>query len=123
MGGERETVSTQKVIEKGVSHVVGSIRYHESGGEVHFHDDANHLKVAVPAATWMAAFQKMQANLPSSRQFVDPVRKTVLYVTLRVKPKKPKKEVPRVFAALCIKGGVEIDVEYDALHKFTYGTK
>lgn len=122
MGGEREVSVQQKESTKTGVVTVGGIRIHEKAGEIHFHDDANKLKVAIPAAVWMAAFQVMEADLPAKRQFVDPERKTVLYVSLSVKPKKPKDGVtPKAIATLRIKGGVDVDAEFALLHKFTFG--
>ncbi len=45
MGGERETNVKSTPSAKSGSTEVGSIRIHESGGEVHFHDDKRKLKV------------------------------------------------------------------------------
>lgn len=70
MGGEREDkIETPAakapeiggVLETGTRPVdLGDyqrIRFHESGGEVHFHDDDRGLKCALPVARWHNLFQ------------------------------------------------------------------
>lgn len=58
---------------------VQKVRMHESGGEYHFHDDDNKLKVAVPVAHWQAALRSLgqQAGV---RYFYDHASSTVLIV-------------------------------------------
>jgi hypothetical protein len=122
MGGERETTSPQKVTTKGKTHTIGTVRYHEEDHQIHFHDDVNGLKVTIPAAQWLQAYQEMETHLPARKHFLDPQRKTVLYVHLKLTPKKPKKDItPKVTATFSIHGNTEIDPEYEALRKFTYG--
>jgi hypothetical protein len=122
MGGERETVSPQTVVEKGETKVVGKVRYHEQSGEIHFHDDDNGLKVAIPSAAWMAAFQVMEQTLPAktSRQFVDPQRGTILFVKMGVKKPKKSKKKPRMVTTLRLQS-MDVDEGFAALRQFTYG--
>jgi hypothetical protein len=68
---------------------VGQVRFHESGGEVHFHDDANGLKVAVPVSTWYKTWQELSNGLAKSAELVDPARKTMVAVTIKGGKRKP----------------------------------
>lgn len=42
------------------SQTIQNIRFHLSGGEVHFHDDQNSLKVAVPVSDWYRAWELLR---------------------------------------------------------------
>lgn len=98
MGGERETFleSAEERAEKAKSKAgsatesMGSLRgtnnplrIHESGGEVHFHDDTAKLKAAVPCAAWFKAWDKLSSQ-PQSWQFVDQKNKTVLTIDTKL---------------------------------------
>jgi hypothetical protein len=123
MGGERETTSPQKITTKGTEQTIGTVRYHEKDHHIHFHDDTNGLKVTIPAAQWLQAYQEMENNLPARKTFIDQDRKTTLYIHLKITPKKPKKNItPKLTATFSIHGNTQIDPEYSALRKFTYGT-
>lgn len=82
MGGERETtVSGKSASVQPIE--IGSdqkIRIHENAGEVHFHDDVNNLKVAVPAAefwtAWTGFVRNGLAKNGESVSFVDATRQT-----------------------------------------------
>jgi len=83
MGGANETVAEQKAATpSGKTEVIGKVRFHESGGEIHFHDDANQLKVAVPVATWFQAWQRLEAGQIDRWYYPDLERKTVLDVRI-----------------------------------------
>jgi hypothetical protein len=97
MGGDRETFlepaekaqSAQGPASPaaGVMGSVGGntgnrIRIHESGGEVHFHDDTTKLKAAVPVSEWFRAWQKLSSQ-PQRQQFFDPKNNTTLVVETR----------------------------------------
>ena len=116
MGGDRETIIPQKTVEDGKSVTVGSVRIHQKGGEIHFHDDEKRLKVAVPADQWMAAYQEMSNHLPATRQFFDPTRKTVLHIKMGVPQKFKKGKVQLLNLRI-----LETDDETVALHTFTFG--
>lgn len=121
MGGERETVAEQRVeTPTGETEVIGSVRYHESKGQIHFHDDANNLKVAIPVATWFRGWQHLLTGVPSEWNFVDVERNTLLHVQLAVKEAKPKKGrlKPRIDALLSI-SEVESTDEFSKLVKFS----
>ncbi len=75
MGGEREDTIEQKaapvmpvggVIERGVMPVPPAdyqkLRFHENGGEVHFHDDARGLKWAIRVALWHNLYSELEAG-------------------------------------------------------------
>ena len=87
MGGTNETTGQQKTVTPaGTTEVVGNIRYHENKGEIHFHDDANGLKVSIAATKWISAWDKIEAG--ESVCLMDPERKTCLTIeTVLVPPK------------------------------------
>lgn len=92
MGGERETVAEQKVQDAaGADVVVGSVRYHENKSQIHFHDDANKLKVAIPVATWYKAWISLQSSVPGEWHYADPDNKTILHVIVKCKKANQKK--------------------------------
>ena len=73
MGGEREfsTPSVKPTAAMGSAPIeLGSLRIHENKGEVHFHDDANGRKVAVPVATWFKAADQILSQ-PTEWVFID----------------------------------------------------
>ncbi len=79
MGGEREDTIPAKKTAKG--DILGTIRYHESGGEVHFHDDVAKLKVAMPVAIWFNLWQQVSTfSSKKSRKwyYVDTLNRTRL---------------------------------------------
>lgn len=67
MGGENEfkTPAKKSGSKTDREETIGELRIHESKGEVHFHDDDRKLKVAMPVATWYAAWQRL-TNEPNS---------------------------------------------------------
>lgn len=119
MGGANETVMDQKVAtaDKG-SEVVGKIRFHESGGEVHFHDDENRLKVAVPAATWFAAWQRLE-NSGGEWSYIDAGKQTLLSVAVEIIPGKPKKKKAASVDVLLSVEKIEPSDTFSKLRKFT----
>lgn len=68
------------------------IRFHENKGEVHFHDDDNSLKAAVPVTTWFTAMNQIRQLKKWS--YLDAANKTLL----RVKPDKGGKRVDVVIS-------------------------
>ena len=52
------------------------IRCHESNGEVHFHDDAAGLKVAVPVATFHNMWNDLTSGKKSEAFYADDSQKT-----------------------------------------------
>jgi len=56
MGGAREAKVAAKKAD-GKEQKLGELRFHESGGQVHFHDDKNKLKVAIQAGRWYQEWQ------------------------------------------------------------------
>lgn len=122
MGGERETLVPQKTRKTdGSSHEIGQIRIHESNGEVHFHDDTNKLKVAVPSATWFSAFEKALENMDSHEwSYVDPKQKAVLTMKCRIRSANPKKDRPIARAEVTLRiEKIELSDELAKLNKFT----
>lgn len=92
MGGERETVVTQKpretTIQSEIKQFVApkesglsqKIRIHENAGEIHFHDDDNKLKVSVPVAEWWSIWKKSRSNLHAIIHYVDANNNTLLEI-------------------------------------------
>jgi hypothetical protein len=119
MGGDKETMAQQKVeTEKGV-HAVGSLRMHLNKGELHFHDDANKLKVAVPIAVWMKRWGEAVSTAPSEFNVVDIGNKTRLNVRIKLKDAKPDKDRPPRLDAIAHIEQVEITEDFNKLHQYS----
>lgn len=88
MGGEREfkTPTKKSGSKKDREETIGELRVHESKGEVHFHDDAKKLKVAMPVATWYSAWQRLMDDPNSEFNYPDVERGTVLFVSVIKRP-------------------------------------
>jgi hypothetical protein len=69
MGGANQFEAPASVEAKGVIEL-GTVRIHESGGKVHFHADAQNLKVACPVASWFSAWEKI-SQTPGEWTFAD----------------------------------------------------
>jgi len=119
MGGGNETTAAQKKPDAaGTPQVSGEVRYHTSGGEVHFHDDKNSLKVAVPTAAWFAAWQKIETG--ESWQYTDIERQTSLNVGFTT----VIDDVGKAKIDVCLSiEKVEISDDFEKLRKFTVGSK
>ncbi len=66
VGGDRESfvaAKTEKTNNKEVVLVESKIRFHESNGEVHFHDDKNGLKVAIKVPIWHTAWESLKTKV------------------------------------------------------------
>jgi len=128
MGGERETFlesaekAKSKIDDGGdaqnpPTESMGSLRgtnnplrIHESGGEVHFHDDTAKLKAAVPVSAWFKAWDKLSSQ-PQSWQFVDQKNQTVL--TIDTKLDNGSLDADVTLAKLAV------GTNFSALNKFT----
>jgi hypothetical protein len=77
MGGEKETIVEQK--GKSGEAKLSSFRIHENNGEVHFHDDVNNLKCAVPMGAWWKAWDRIRAE-PGFWNYVDTSNNTAITV-------------------------------------------
>lgn len=72
MGGDREFNTPAKStsdVDRG--RVVGNLRIHENNGEVHFHDDHNQLKVAVPVDKMYAAWDRLSDGRKKKFKYQD----------------------------------------------------
>lgn len=120
MGGEKETVADQKVETDTGIEVVGSVRYHISKSQVHFHDDTNQLKVAIPVATWYKAWNNLLSSYPEEFSYVDVDLGTILRVKLSVKKANPKKgrDVAQIDALIRIEK-IQTTAEFSKLHAFS----
>lgn len=123
MGGEREsTVPKSRTAKQGetLGRTLGKIRFHESAGEVHFHDDDNGLKVAIPTARWYRVWEDLSNGTSKKFQFIDSERNTRLLVRMQMKKNdKGKKVVHSAFIE--IQSNIEYNDTFKALQKFTNG--
>jgi hypothetical protein len=86
MGGARETIAEAQKTGKSEGSVIEmanglDIRYHESDGEVHFHDDKTPIKCAVPVAEFWDAWQKFKTKVNSFIYFVDDTNNTSVTIS------------------------------------------
>jgi len=61
----------KKLLKKKKKSATQTIRIHESGGEVHFHNDAAGLKAVVPVTAWWAAWDKLKSLQISNWSYLD----------------------------------------------------
>lgn len=93
MGGERETkVASTPAVKARPAVTVGGpppppspptdqqVRIHENKGEVHFHVDAENLKVAVPVSVWFKAWERLESQPGETFSYVDKQRETMVTV-------------------------------------------
>ncbi len=120
MGGERET-KVPKSQSQSTPTSLGDIRIHESGGEVHFHDDKSKLKVAVPVAEWWKEWQKLKAATPIAAQwvYVDSVNSTLLSIISLVDIDKAP---PEVRLSIDIQK-IQVADNFKKIQEFTKGSK
>ena len=86
MGGDRE-INTPTKASEGQS--IGNLRIHENNGEIHFHDDAASLKVAVPSADMFDAWEKLATGRREKFKYIDATNGTELRIKIaKVKRKK-----------------------------------
>lgn len=81
MGGSREIESPAKSTS-GEGETIGMLRIHENQKEIHFHDDKNKLKTAVPVATMFDAWQKLSEGKKKKFRFVDATNGTELRIKM-----------------------------------------
>ena len=85
MGGDYEKKVEPKKAEERIDVAEGvtptpGVRFHISKGEVHFHDDVNKLKVAMPVAEFDIVWRNLKRNKPCS--FIDEVNLTSLEICI-----------------------------------------
>ncbi len=118
MGGEREThVEKTEIPDKSgsVRQNSGSrLRIHENAGQVHFHDDENKLKVAVPVATWWRAWQELQQ--PGRWDYIDVDNMACLTVQTKL---YQQDDILSVECELMVTRVGVIGTNYTELAKFT----
>lgn len=120
MGGEREDYVAGKKTEKtetqgSVAGTIGigqRLRFHESAGQVHFHDDNLKLKAAMPVADWWKAWDKLRTS-PGKWDWFDTVNETILSVETALVG-----EPPGIEATLSLSRGV-YGTNFKALDAFT----
>lgn len=118
MGGEREvevekSKSEVKVAkEKGSGKAnVGNFRIHQSGGEIHVHDDKDKLKAAVPASAWWKMWDKLR-NEPGVWTWIDHHFKTKLVVETAL-------DGDVMDVKISLTGGVTVSDSWDKINNFT----
>lgn len=85
MGGKNETIigkaeTADKSKEVSFDNNGSTIRIHESSGEVHFHDDANKLKVSIPCHQWFNCWESFLNNDQHKIKIVDVKNKSMLTI-------------------------------------------
>lgn len=107
--------------------MIGSLRIHESSGEVHFHNDQQGTKVAVPSATMFDAWEKLSDGRRKKFRYVDRSNGTELRVEIiKVKRKKRASLTDAFFEVRRLKKGkVEIleetTPEFERFNSFIKG--
>ena len=119
MGGERETVAEQRKRDRktGKPEKVGSVRFHESGGEIHFHDDNNKLKVAIPSGVWHEAWERLSSGRQKRFEYADVLEKSRLVVKID----SEKKDKSKALEAFIKISPIELGSTFESLQKFTAG--
>jgi hypothetical protein len=100
MGGERE-VEIAKSDIKSKETSFGNFRAHLNNGEIHFHDDTNKLKSAIPVAKAWKIWDKLSSELGEVKH-VDTVNKTVLTLASMIVPETQTLEVVAFVTAVGI---------------------
>lgn len=112
MGGAAEQTANQTERKPtGEEIVVGRVRFHESAGKVHFHDDINKLKVEVPVADWWENWSRLKSGRTKRIKMIDTDRKTQVSVRLSGKGGAVNAQI-RVTA-------VNVSPDFEALNKFS----
>lgn len=60
------------------------LRYHLNGNEVHFHADAEGIKVAIPVAEWWKAIEQARNGRVDRYRYIDHTNGTMLEVSVGV---------------------------------------
>jgi hypothetical protein len=114
MGGEREVTveSKSKSKSSGAETKVGTLRIHESAGQVHFHDDEKKLKCAVPVADWWKAWEKLSCQ--SQRwEWIDSENNTILVAETQIQ--HPNFDLSLILNSVTLSPG------FQKLNSFTRG--
>lgn len=114
MGGANETTAPLK---DSAGSVIGKVRYHLSGDEVHFHEDAANKKVAVPVADWFAAFQELSEGTKEEWSFLD--KKSMTYLTVKTAIVPSTDTEPAKLDVVLNIGDIQVTSDFEALKKFT----
>lgn len=114
MGGANETTAPLKDFGGAV---IGTVRYHLSGSEVHFHDDGGKKKVAIPVADWFAAFQDLTEGTKDEVSFIDKKEMTCLTIKTAIVPATDT-EPAKLDVVLNI-GDIQVTDDFAALKNFT----
>lgn len=88
MGGSNEFTAPAKAADSG-STPTSNLRIHENAGEVHFHDDANQLKAAVPVAAMYEVWSKLKDGRKTKFKHKDLANQSILRIKVIRKKKGP----------------------------------
>jgi hypothetical protein len=72
------------------------IRYHLSGGFIHFHDDKSKLRVAIPVAEWWRALESLKHLRDETFRYIDHDAGTMLEVSAGINEKKLFDIIPEI---------------------------
>ena len=88
MGGEKETVVPGKAAAvvggSPGTKLTSNVRVHQSGREVHFHDDVNKVKAAVPVALWSNAWDEIVTRDLKNWSYTDAVNQSLLTLEVQL---------------------------------------
>ncbi len=119
MGGKNETTvpkeKTRARAPATATRAIGHIRVHENQGEVHFHDDAAEIKVAIPAAAWYNAWNALSSGAQRTFSYLDPTHESLLTIDVSIKGRKKN---PRVDLDISVKPAA-LSASFEALKKFS----
>jgi hypothetical protein len=117
VGGDKEGFVPQT--KTGSPGKADKIRFHESKGEVHFHDDVTKHKVAIPVAEWSRQWNDLQQKAPGEAvyRYFDPDQSTVLTVEIIF---DLKGKAPSVDLKISI-DKIDYSKSFADLQKFTNG--
>jgi hypothetical protein len=82
LGGKKRNPRSPNIESKTLKGDSQSLRVHLSSGEIHFHDDKQKLKVAMPFADWWSAWNRLSCLSIRQYEYLDRERGTVLTVSV-----------------------------------------
>ena len=86
MGGQNEFTAPTKAAS---GDSIGKLRIHENAGEVHFHDDQNKLKAAVPVAAMYEVWAKLKDGRKNKFKHKDLANRSILRIKVVRNKKGP----------------------------------
>jgi len=117
MGGERE-IQISKTTKTTEGTTLGTLRCHEKSGEIHFHDDTNKRKVAIPTGEWFKLYERLTAEAPNQVQYADSTNQTLLSIKSKIHKSKSGETILDLKTKI---KPLKIAPDFAALQKFTRG--